>query len=106
MRERVKSATPACQYPYLEPPVSPSEAGDSSSSELEVILTPVDREDQPVERARTVNRPGQWCGARCGASKIVIKLRRGQDHDLGEGDRLWRELLEIKKKAVYAVPPR
>jgi len=40
------------------------------------------------------------------AAKVTIKLRDGADYDAGEGDRLWRELLEIKKNAVYAVPRR
>ena len=39
------------------------------------------------------------------ARKLRIKLRDGEDYPMGDGDRLWQDLAEIKKNAAY-VPKR
>ena len=39
------------------------------------------------------------------SAKLKVKLRDGQDYAMHQGDQLWKELIEIKKRAVYVVTP-
>jgi len=37
------------------------------------------------------------------SEKLKVKLREGEPHEVGPGDQLWKDLLEIKKESVYMV---